>query len=150
MPRMLVIALLFTASNSSYGYDREEFAFESYKGLATTGYYTGAKCKVTHIDHVVSLRDAYESGANEWTLEQKAAFANDRENHVVACGSVNSSKGDSGPLDFLRKSSDGKGAEYSFVNFCAYVSVYYEIKTKYFLSFRNNEPSVFDECGLQL
>jgi hypothetical protein len=46
---------------------------------------------------VVSLKDAYESGAASWSDSKKQTFANDRANHVPSCGRVNSSKGSAAP-----------------------------------------------------
>lgn len=149
MTSLRLVVLLFLASTAQ-GYDREEFSFKTYKGDAVSGFYTGYRCSAKHIDHVVSLKDAYDSGAKSWTLEKKAQFANDKSNHVVACGSINSSKGNSGPSDFFRKSSDGKGVDYTFVDFCAYVKIYYKVKVKYGLEFSNNDSPTFRRCGFTI
>ena len=61
---------------------------------------------------------------------------------------MNSSKGSSTPKDFLRKSYDGKGMEYTIVPFCSYLKIYYKIKLKYNLSFKNNDPLLFFKCDL--
>ena len=130
-------------------YSRELYAYESYPSETSIGFYTGKNC-ATNIDHVVSLKDAHESGAFAWEPKIKAAFANDKFNHVPACSRINSSKGSSAPRDFLRKSADGRGMEYEIRNFCGYVGIYYRIKKKYDLSFRNNDPGTFNLCGLTL
>jgi hypothetical protein len=99
---------------------------------------------------VVSLKDAHQSGASSWSTEKKSAFANDRTNHVPSCARVNSSKGASTPSDFLRKSRDGKGMDYEIVEFCSYVEVYFGVKTRYGLSFSNNNATLFRRCGIDL
>ena len=104
----------------------------------------------TNIDHVVSLKDAHVSGAGFWNNSLKVQFANDKDNHVPSCLKVNSSKGASTPLDFLRKSSDGKGMEYEIKSFCSYLEIYYKVKSKYKLSFDNNNPELFSRCGLKI
>ncbi len=130
-------------------YDRELYSYESYPTYAKSGFYTGRSCD-TNIDHVVSLKDAHESGAGRWTFAEREAFSNDRMNHVPICSRVNSSKGSSTPSNFLRKSSDGRGMEYEIKPKCAYLGIYYQVKRKYRLSFQNNDSSLFASCGLEI
>ena len=146
----LITSLAIGTTSLSYaeGYDRKDFSYRSYKPNTSLGFYTGKTCDFINIDHVASLKDAYESGASSWSDSKKKAFANDRANHVPSCGRVNSSKGSEGPSDFLRRSRDGRGLEYEIVRFCEYVQKYYAVKIKYGLSFRNNEPRPFKSCGI--
>ena len=130
-------------------YIRELYGYESYPTYAKSGFYTGRSCD-TNIDHVVSLKDAHESGAGRWTFAEREAFSNDRLNHVPSCDRINSSKGSSTPSDFLRKSSDGRGMEYEIKPKCAYLGIYYQVKRKYRLSFQNNDSSLFASCGLEI
>ena len=132
------------------GYDRKDFNYRSYKPSASIGFYTNRSCDFINIDQVVSLKDAYDSGASSWSANRKKAFANDRSNHVPSCGRVNSSKGSEGPSDFLRRSRDGRGLEYEIVRFCEYVQKYYAVKVKYELSLVFNDKKVFSGCGLNL
>ena len=129
-------------------YDRKDFNYRSYKPNTSIGFYTDKTCDFINIDHIVSLKDAYESGAASWSASRKKAFANDRSNHVPSCGRVNSSKGSEGPSDFLRRSRDGKGLEYDIVRFCEYVQKYHAVKVKYGLSFKGNEMHPFEGCGI--
>jgi len=142
------IALTTVSLASADSYDRKEFNYRSYKPNTSIGFYTNKTCEFINIDHIVSLKDAYESGAASWSASRKKAFANDRSNHVPSCGRVNSSTGSEGPSDFLRRSRDGRGLEYEIVRFCEYVKKYYAVKVKYGLSFRNNEPRPFKSCGI--
>ena len=157
MKRVVVITLCSLLANllmsnlvRSEGYDRKDFNFHSYKPNTSTGFYTNQSCDFINIDHVVSLKDAYESGAASWSNSKKESFANDTSNHVPSCGPVNSSKGSAGPSDFLRRSNDGKGLEYEIVRFCEYVKTYYAVKQKYGLSFRGNSKNTFATCGISL
>ena len=129
-------------------YDRKDFNYRSYKPNTSIGFYTNKTCDFINIDHIVSLKDAYDSGASSWDASKKKTFANDRSNHVPSCGRVNSSKGSEGPSDFLRRSNDGKGLEYEIVRFCEYVQKYYAVKVKYGLSFRGNKTHPFEGCGI--
>ena len=129
-------------------YDRKDFNYRSYKPNTSIGFYTNKACDFINIDHIVSLKDAYESGASSWAASRKKAFSNDRSNHVPSCGRVNSSKGSEGPSDFLRRSNDGRGLEYDIVRFCGYVQKYYAVKVKYGLSLEDNETRPFEGCGI--
>jgi hypothetical protein len=145
----LTLILLYIASASyADGYDRKDFSYHSYKPDTSIGFYTGQSCALINIDHIVSLKDAYDSGAASWGASKKESFANDRSNHVPSCGRVNSSKGSAGPSDFLRRSNDGTGLEYEIVRFCEYVRKYYAVKVKYGLSFEGNSAKPFKSCGI--
>jgi len=134
---------------SSKKYNRKLFQYKSYSPDTDIGFYTLSKCD-TNIDHVVSLKDAHDSGAGIWNNSLKEKFANDKSNHVPSCSRVNSSKGAATPLNFLRKSSDGRGLEYEIKSFCSYLEIYYKVKTKYKLNFNKNNPELFSKCGLNI
>ena len=146
-----IINVLLTAMASlsfADSYDRKDFNYRSYKPNTSIGFYTNKACDFINIDHIVSLKDAYESGAASWSASRKKAFANDRSNHVPSCRRVNSSKGSEGPSDFLRRSNDGRGLEYDIVRFCEYVQKYYAVKVKYGLSFNSNKKRPFEGCRI--
>ncbi|MDA9839523.1 YHYH domain-containing protein [Porticoccaceae bacterium] len=139
-----------TQSAPASVYNRSDFKYRSYRPSVFVGYYTGMTCSSINIDHLVSLKDAHESGANLWSVKQKTKFANDRDNHVPSCSKINSSKGSAGPEGFLRMSRDGKGIDYKIIKFCDYVEKYYSIKIKYELSFLINNKIIFSNCGLKI
>ena len=143
-----LLLLVATCSFAQDRYDRKDFYFQSYKPNTSIGFYTNQSCDFINIDHVVSLKDAYDSGAASWSTYKKRTFANDKANHVPSCGRVNSSKGSAGPKDFLRRSNDGKGLEYEIVRFCEYVQRYYAVKVKYGLSVQSNNQTIFADCGV--
>ena len=143
-----LITIGTTSLSFADGYDRKDFSYRSYKPNGSEGFYTNKVCDLINIDHIVSLKDAYESGASSWGASEKKAFANDRSNHVASCGRVNSSKGSEGPSNFLRRSRDGRGLEYDIVRLCEYVQRYYAVKIKYGLSFKGNKVNVFQGCGI--
>jgi hypothetical protein len=145
-----LIAIGIASLSFADAYDRKDFNYRSYKPNTSTGFYTNKACDFINIDHIVSLKDAYESGAASWGASKKKAFANDTSNHVPSCGRVNSSKGPEGPSDFLRRSNDGKGFDYEIVRFCEYVQKYYAVKVKYGLSLVSNDKKTFARCGLSL
>ena len=130
-------------------YSRDLYSYFSYPTNISTGFYTGMTC-TTNIDHVVSLKDAHDSGGFNWSPSKRARFANDKSNHVPSCKRINSSKGSSTPKDFFRKSSDGRGMDYEIKNRCTYVEIYFQVKKKYSLTFTNNAPKIFAQCGIAL
>ncbi len=130
-------------------YSRDLYSYLSYSTNISIGFYTRMKCPI-NIDHVVSLKDAHESGGFNWSPSKRVRFANDKSNHVPSCKRINSSKGSSTPKDFFRKSSDGRGMDYEIKNRCAYVEIYFKVKKKYNLTFTNNAPEVFAQCGIAL
>ena len=148
MIKLLIIltSLCLSSFVVAEGYDRKDFNYRSYKPNTAIGFYTGKTCDFINIDHVVSLKDAYESGAASWSDSKKQTFANDRRNHVPSCGRVNSSKGSAAPKDFLRRSSDGRGLDYKIVRWCEYVIKYHSVKQAYGLSFIVNDRSIFERC----
>ena len=146
----LGIGSLITSAVVASSYSRDGFYFQSYKPNTSIGFYTNQTCDFINIDHVVSLKDAYDSGAASWSTYKKRTFANDKSNHVPSCGRVNSSKGSAGPKDFLRRSNDGRGLEYEIVRFCDYVRKYHAVKIKYGLSFASNHKGTFSDCGVDI
>lgn len=147
---IFTLSLCLASLSLADGYDRKDFSYRSYKPNISIGFYTNKTCDLINIDHVVSLKDAYDSGASSWGGNKKKAFANDRFNHVPSCGRVNSSKGSAGPKIFLRRSNDGRGLDYKIIEFCNYVKKYYKVKKKYKLSFKNNDDMVFSTCGISI
>ena len=59
-------------------YNRDSFYFQSYKPSTSIGFYTNQTCDFINIDHVVSLKDAHDSGAASWSTYKKRTFANDK------------------------------------------------------------------------
>jgi hypothetical protein len=53
------------------------------------------------IDHVVSLSDAWRTGASQWTAKRRLAFANDPENLLAVDGPENQRKGDDDAAEWL-------------------------------------------------
>ena len=47
-----------------------------------------------HVDHIVSLKEAFDSGASTWSLARKAKFANDPINQHCLGATLNLSKSD--------------------------------------------------------
>ena len=52
-------------------YRRSDFNYRSYKPSTSIGFYTSQTCSSMNIDHLVSLKDAYESGAYKWDVRKK-------------------------------------------------------------------------------
>jgi hypothetical protein len=101
------------------------------KSLKWVSPYDGKKIKDPKdldIDHVVSLDDAWKSGADKWTDEQRRAFANDQQNLLAVSSQSNRAKQAKGPATFL---SDPKVLPEAH---CLYAATYVATKLKYGLS----------------
>ncbi|MCP4050152.1 MAG: HNH endonuclease [bacterium] len=82
------------------------------------------------IDHIVPLAHAHETGAANWTREQKRAFANDFENLLAVEDNANQAKGTKSPLEWM---PDNKAFH------CEYLEKWSSIKNKYHLYSSENE-----------
>jgi hypothetical protein len=72
---------------------------DPYTGTTTT--FTKADADTVQIDHVVSLSDAWETGAQAWTAGQRLAFANDPLNLLAVDRSTNAQKSDGDAATWL-------------------------------------------------
>src|SRR5690606_11782551 len=71
--------------------------------------YTGTSIEFTlgdtsnevHIDHVVSLGDGWQKGAQFWAHEDRVRFANDPANLLAVAASANLAKGDADAATWL-------------------------------------------------
>jgi hypothetical protein len=63
--------------------------------------FTKADADAVHIDHVVSLSDAWQKGAQGWAAEKRLALANDPLNLLAVDGPTNSSKSDGDAATWL-------------------------------------------------
>ena len=78
-----------SSTSTSDGYDRDNWSYNSSSARAEL------MCASTeHVDHVVALKEAYDSGAANWTNARKRQFANDRDNLWCLEAGVNISKSD--------------------------------------------------------
>jgi hypothetical protein len=96
--------------------------------------------KAVQIDHVVPLKNAYKSGAYQWTKDRRCHYANylREEDHLIAVsGHENMSKGDAGPERYLPPNE-----EYM----CEYLHNWLKIKANWKLSFSENEVTAVLEA----
>ncbi|MGI8870255.1 MAG: HNH endonuclease family protein [Mycobacteriales bacterium] len=96
------------------------------------------------LDHVVSLRDAWESGASRWTAAERAAFARDSLNLLAVSSGTETSRAGRSSTDWLPPAQGYR---------CAYVARQIAVKTKYHLTVTGAESAadfrVLLRCGLQ-
>ncbi len=85
------------------------------------------------IDHVVALKEAWESGARSWTATNRTRFANDLaygRSLVAVTDNVNASKGDRDPAQWLPPRSSVH---------CRYATTWVLIKYRWRLSIDSTE-----------
>ncbi|CAK5278026.1 unnamed protein product [Mycena citricolor] len=99
-----------------------------YDGVATT------LASDLDIDHLVPLKEAWVSGARDWTPAQREAFANDltRPQLVAVTDNLNQAKGDKDPASFVPPLA-------SYV--CTYVRAWIEVKHYYNLTIDSTEST---------
>ncbi|CAE6468041.1 unnamed protein product [Rhizoctonia solani] len=86
------------------------------------------------IDHMVPLKEAWVSGAKDWTTAQRQAFANDvtRPQLLAVTDNVNQSKGDKDPAEWMPPLTS---------YYCTYVRAWITVKYYYDLSVDSAEKS---------
>ena len=78
------------------------------------------------LDHIVPLKFAHGHGADKWSRERKAMFANDLDNLILAKASLNRQKGAKGPTEWLPP---------NFLYRCEYIARFNSVMVKYELSY---------------
>jgi hypothetical protein len=89
---------------------------------------SGYRYPIVQIDHIVPLKEAYESGAKNWTKAKRQKYANDLSNpgHLMAVhGPTNGAKGAKDPGEWLPPNKDFH---------CAYVQMWTRIKREWDLT----------------
>lgn len=99
---------------------------------------TQTKATDVDIDHMVPLAEAWRSGANDWTKDQREALANDmqRPQLFVVIDEVNQAKGDKDPARW-------RPSQRSY--WCAYVSQWVAVKHHYRLSVDSAEKAALQD-----
>lgn len=92
--------------------------------------------RAVQIDHKVALAELYESGAYDWTNEQREAYANDPSNLLAVDGPANSGKGARDVAEWLPENQGYK---------CQYLYDQISIKTKYHLSVDEKEKAALEQ-----
>jgi hypothetical protein len=85
------------------------------------------------IDHVVALKEAWDSGAWKWNSSTRRAFANDLTDSrslMAVTDSVNQSKSDRDPSQWLPPKTDYR---------CTYISIWLSIKARWALTIDPSE-----------
>lgn len=88
------------------------------------------------IDHIVPLKEIWDSGASNWTQEQRVEYANNLDNLIYVGSGVNRSKSDGDAAEFLPSYEPSQ---------CRYVVAQIETKGKYELSVDSAEKSALQQ-----
>ena len=127
-----------TTTTSGGGYDRDNWSYRSSSARSALG------CNASeHVDHIVALKEAYDSGAHRWTNNRKATFANDCANMWCLEAGLSISKSD-------HDLAEWRGGSCEQRKHIATVTV--AIKTRYALSTDAAEQSAINlalaaQCG---
>lgn len=82
------------------------------------------------IDHIVSLSQGWDSGADQWSLERREQFANDMDNLLAVDGPTNQAKSDHAADEWLPASASAR---------CDLASRQVMVKAKWGLSVSGSE-----------
>ena len=85
------------------------------------------------VDHVVALKEAWDSGANDWDTPRREAFANDLDDPhalIAVSSSSNQSKGAADPSNWLPDNPDDQ---------CRYIVAWVIVKARWELSMDQSE-----------
>lgn len=86
------------------------------------------------VDHVVSLKNAWEMGADLWSDQMRVEFANDPLNLRVTIASLNQQKSDSNAASWLPPHKPGR---------CFFIATQVAVKAKWELYVTSAEKEVF-------
>lgn len=85
------------------------------------------------LDHIVPLKFAHGRGGSSWSRKQKAIFANDRDNLILAQASLNRQKGAKGISDWLPPNHQYR---------CEYITHFNRVMDKYNLTYIPSEQRI--------
>lgn len=88
------------------------------------------------IDHIVALSDAWQKGAQQLSLEERTAFANDPVNLLAVDGKANQQKGASDAASWLPKNKAFR---------CTYITRQIAVKAKYKLWVTQPEKQAMED-----
>ncbi len=86
------------------------------------------------IDHVVSLKNAWQMGADQWSEDMRVEFANDPLNLRVTIASLNQQKSDANAASWLPPFKPGR---------CNFIATQVAVKAKWNLYVTESEKEVF-------
>jgi hypothetical protein len=86
------------------------------------------------VDHVVSLKNAWQMGADQWSDDRRVEFANDPLNLRVTIASLNQQKSDSNAASWLPPFKPGR---------CNFIANQVAVKAKWNLYVTESEKQVF-------
>jgi hypothetical protein len=94
------------------------------------------------LDHIVPLKFAHGHGGDKWTREQRAVFANDMDNLILAQASLNRQKGAKGIDEWLPPNHQYR---------CEYIKLFNNVMAKYDLAYIPSELRIVNRlvkaCG---
>lgn len=142
---------LIIALESQAAYDRSHYGEHKSNICSTSriGAFTALPLESCHVDHVVALKEAHQSGGHAWSIEKKKQFSQDPINHLATRACVNSSKGarDAAEwtLTWIAKSK-ACGGGYKVVNYCTFIDTTITVKLKWGLTVDSAENKALKNC----
>ena len=104
--------------------------------------FTDTEIDKCNVDHIVSLKEAFQSGGRNWTNTQKRMFSQDSANHIATRACVNQSKGAHDIAEWKMVNTTackGEGYTVTQKGICLFRQTTITIKVKYNLSIDQSE-----------
>lgn len=92
--------------------------------------------RAVQVDHKVALSEIYESGAWDWTQDQREEYANNPENLMAVDGPANNSKSDKDAAGWLPENDSYR---------CQYIFDQIDVKDRYGLSVDEKEKASLEQ-----
>jgi hypothetical protein len=121
--------------------DREECKVSTGKWLSLYDDVTLSNASEVDIDHVVPLKEAWESGAHNWNAGKRRAFANDigfDRSLIAVSAKSNRSKSDRDPAEWLPPSK---------AYLCTYIADWVAVKYRWKLSVDSAEKKAIESSA---
>lgn len=106
----------------------------------TVRYVKGQNPVPIQVDHVLPLHLAWNAGADRWTQQKRASFANDPRNLLVTSSATNRAKSDQGPAQWAQQINDPRRR-------CSFLAKAKHISDLYGLATTHKDAAAFATCA---
>ena len=143
--------IIWRYDRKDYPYDSRDKVLESRRNHLGRwkDFYNGKHIddpSLIQIDHVISLREAHNSGGYSWCPHDRDDFADDLDNLVITHKDINREKSSYGPEDWLPKTKH----EIQDDKICGYLRKFVVMKIRYALEIPERQMQFISDQNNQL
>ena len=141
--------VLALSAETDSNYNRDDYGDHNNSQLCKnpeTDPYTNLVITNCHVDHVVALLEAHQSGGFKWDNSKKKQFSQYRDNHLASQGCVNMSKAGHDLAEWKyanikNTSACNGGYQVTQSGRCRFATITLKVKSHWGLSVDNNEAT---------